>query len=253
MVFIFIVLSKGIDIMIKIALCDSSVSDIDRATDLICSFFNNTSVTESFCLIKYSSGEELLQAINDNQFDLFLLEIELADQHNGLYYANAIRMHNPSAIILLVSANIKYARFGYLVDALRFIYKPNMEKELHEALNIAVERIICNNVDHFILSFRGDYYSISLHDILYAKKENRSISVYTIDGLKLQSSLSLKALYAKLDPLQFVYVNKGCIVNLVYTDYIKKDQIKLNGVESPLFISRKYSSTVRKTLSQLFM
>src|SRR5271167_1920832 len=87
-----------------------------------------------------ATGEAGLYAIEQNPFDLVLLDVSLPD-HNGLAMLTEIRRRDPQLSIILITAygSIDMARAAFKSGAQDYITKPWSNDELIAQISLAIE------------------------------------------------------------------------------------------------------------------
>src|SRR6202167_3379720 len=96
--------------------------------------------SESFQVTLAETGEAGLQKLEDQPFDLMLLDVSLPDR-NGLELLREIRRRDPQLSIILITAfgSIDMARAAFKRGAQDFITKPWSNDELNAQIYVAIE------------------------------------------------------------------------------------------------------------------
>src|SRR5450432_4771448 len=96
--------------------------------------------SENFQVTLAETGAAGLQKLEDNPFDLMLLDVSLPDR-NGLDMLREIRRRDPSLSIILITAygSIDMARAAFKGGAQDFITKPWSNDELIAQVSLAIE------------------------------------------------------------------------------------------------------------------
>src|ERR1700723_173377 len=96
--------------------------------------------SESFQVTLAETGEAGLQKLEDQPFDLMLLDVSLPDR-NGLELLREIRRRDPQLSIILITAfgSIDMARAAFKGGAQDFITKPWSNDELIAQISVAIE------------------------------------------------------------------------------------------------------------------
>src|SRR6202522_646833 len=96
--------------------------------------------SESFQVTLAETGEAGLQKLEDQPFDLMLLDVSLPDR-NGLELLREIRRRDPQLSIILITAfgSIDMARAAFKAGAQDYITKPWSNDELIAQISIAIE------------------------------------------------------------------------------------------------------------------
>ena len=96
--------------------------------------------SENFQVTLAETGAAGLQKLEDNPFDLMLLDVSLPDR-NGLELLREIRLRDPQISIILITAygSIDMARAAFKGGAQDFITKPWSNDELVAQISVAIE------------------------------------------------------------------------------------------------------------------
>ena len=96
--------------------------------------------SENFQVTLAETGAAGLQKLEDNPFDLMLLDVSLPDR-NGLELLREIRLRDPQLSIILITAygSIDMARAAFKGGAQDFITKPWANDELVAQVSVAIE------------------------------------------------------------------------------------------------------------------
>ena len=215
--------------MINIALCNNN-------QDLLKYLFT---ATKEFLLRKkiqasiksYCSSSELLYDLQDGAFiDIFILDIGITEL-NGLSVARFIQNTSKNSLVIFLTSQLQYALVGYELGVFRYIPLSRCKHKLEEALNDAITEIKKRNKHSLIIQNHNTIQKILFDDIAYLTKEEKYTIITTTENEKLSVRASLSNIYSRLDPQQFAYIDKGCIVNVFCILSIEKMFVRLmNGI-----------------------
>ncbi|MBE6741426.1 MAG: response regulator transcription factor [Ruminococcaceae bacterium] len=154
-------------------------------------------------------------------FDLAFLDIQMPGA-DGISVAKALQERNSKTIIFFVTAYEEYQDEAMDLHIFRFFEKPFDEKRLYAGLDKAMEYLDETYVDIF-LDKGGSSVRVLVDDIIYIKRENRKITVYTTSGTYLVKT-TFEDLVSKLPNTFFYLVHKSFLVNIHYiTQYGYKE------------------------------
>ncbi len=225
--------------MLQIAICD----------DEPLSLTNIESETRS-CLEKqhifpmisaFTSGTHLLYALEDGAFfDLLLLDIEMPEM-SGMELARQVHQKLPQALIIFVTAYFKYAVDAYELNIFRYIPKNQLSARLKHAVTDAAAVLETQDTQSYLISSQSRMERIPLKHILYLVREGKN-GVFYLSSQKEPVRLrkSLAEIYAELPEDEFVFIDRGCIVNLrhvsgiVQSDCVLTDSSRLLVAQSRL-------------------
>lgn len=92
---------------------------------------------------------------------------------------------------------------------------------------------------------------LPIDEIRYLTKEKKYVVFYGKEGQMARERTTLEKVYEKLPHERFLYVNKGCIINMKHIIGLKNEIVTLdNKVEH--VISRLMASDVRKEVARCF-
>ena len=212
------------------------IDDEPLASQLIASYIEKTPFMQ--LVGTYSSAQEAIKTILENQIDLVFLDIEMP-QLNGLEFAKII----PSTTrIIFTTAYDKYAIQGFKVDALDYLLKPVSYEEFLEAANKALKCIDIqkNGVnkssanDYIIVKSEYRLIQIPTSEILYIEGLKDYVKIYTVDEQKsIMTLMNMKTLEQSL-PSSFIRVHRSFIVNTNKLKIIERNRIVFGNKYIPI-------------------
>lgn len=197
-----------------------------------------------------------IQAIQDIQPDLVLLDIQMPDG-TGFELLNSIDVRNFD--VIFVTAFEEYALKAIKFSALDYVLKPIDSDELHAAIKKAVEafggkvdnqqmdalnhNIQNANKKRLVLKTHESVHVIDLEDIIRCEADRNYTSFFLKDKRKVLVSKTLKEYETLLPGSIFFRVQQSHLVNLNYVDrFDKKDGgsvVMKDGAEVPLSPAKK--------------
>lgn len=196
----------------------------------------------------FFSGESLLFVWEDEDFDLFILDIEMGAL-SGMDLAGKIRKENAEVPILFITGYEKYMAQGYDVAALHYLLKPVRKEKFFEVLDAASqkkkpeEKLVFSTAEgHFLLPAGKIWYVEAMgHDCLLCTAEE-----------KRQIRMSMGAVMKLLGTRkEFVQCHRSYLVNLQHISAIVKGEILLDdGIRLP--ISRRAQKQVNEAFIQTY-
>lgn len=221
--------------MINIAICDDDLASCDSLITFIKDNFKN----EVNRICDYSSGEELLQAVEQNHtvFNLFFLDIALP-RMDGIQLANALRnipIYANSLIYFITSYDADIVSVVN-VHPHEFIKKPFEPDHLKKSITGAINKFFCDDRYIYIRNKRNTLKLIA-KDIVYIEHLGRYSIIHTVDD----KEISLLQSIAELDDIlnkqsnSFVRIYKSYIVNIDYVEYVQPNEIYVrHNIQLPL-------------------
>ena len=169
-------------------------------------------------------AKEALELSATNDFDLFLLDIELLD-YSGLRLAGELRKmdkYKLTPIIFITALPSKELLAFKEIHCYDYIVKPFKEETVRDAVNTILKYGI--KKEKYISFDLKDYmYRIKMDDIIYLEAVQRKIEVVTTRERFQVSNYTLNGLQDELTD-NFVRCHRGYIVNTLYISRIDKVQ-----------------------------
>lgn len=219
--------------MIRIAICDDFSQMIETLKQQVLTFMEQEK--EPVSLQTYEKSELLKFDLQEGmQFDLILSDIEMPGV-DGMELAGIIRMYLPEVVLIFVTSHMKYAVDAYEYGVFRYIPKNMLEERLLQALKDALQMIRMQTESCYRITQGSHMEKVSYRRILYIRKDGKN-SVFTLkQGEVLRERKSLNQVYQELDSEEFVFVDRGCIVNLLHISRFYGDEVELdNGEKLPV-------------------
>ena len=169
-------------------------------------------------------AKEALELSATNDFDLFLLDIELLD-YSGLRLAGELRemdKYKLTPIIFITALPSKELLAFKEIHCYDYIVKPFKEETVRDAVNTILKYGV--KKEKYISFDLKDYmYRIKTDDIIYLEAVQRKIEVVTTKERFQVSNYTLNGLQDELTD-NFVRCHRGYIVNTLYISKIDKVQ-----------------------------
>lgn len=224
-----------------IAIIDDQKDFIKLISDVVKRFYEKRGSIYKIYL--YDSGERFLFQLEELKCDIYILDIEMPGK-NGLQLAEKIRKYNEHAIIIFVTCYSKYALKAYEVEAYKYILKDQINIKLEETLDKIEKKLEVDDKDYYIINTKVRYEKIYYKEILYIYKEGKnSIIVKTNETTFLRSSI--QDVYKELDPNQFIFIDRGCLVNIAHIMRIYSNEMYIRNGDK-LVISRVHVNKVKE-------
>lgn len=232
--------------MLHIAVCDDDMSAVQShrliAEDCLrqCG-----SVGE---IVTYTNSDNLLYDITEDQFffDLILLDIEMPGS-SGMELAEKIKPCLPNVKIIFITSHIEYAIDAFELAIFRYVPKEDTGKRLPAAIVDAVKLIALEDGKTYTIRTNSRLEKIPYKEIYYIERDGKNASITTAGGIA-RVRKSLQQVYAELDAEEFIYIDRGCIVNMIHIMQVKDSTVVLkNGVSLP--VSRSHLREVKEQIN----
>lgn len=153
--------------------------------------------------------EEILKG--DTVYDLAFLDIQMPGV-DGITLGKELKNRNSKLILFYVTAYSDYLDEAMDLQIFRYFYKPFDEKRLYASLDRAMEYLDESYVDIIVEGSRESI-KIPVDNILFVRRENRKITVFTVDKEYVCKS-GFDEIISKLPNTFFYLVHKSFLVNI---------------------------------------
>lgn len=187
----------------------------------------------------FSSGEDLMNTINEIFYDVIFLDIKMNDL-SGIDVSKLIRsaMGNEATQIVYISGNTEYAIEVYDYDPLHFLPKPLCEEKIEKAF-VKLMRKLNLKSEAFAYKIGHDTFKIAVKDILYFESNKRKIIIHYGDK---QSEFygSLENIQQQLNKYNFLLIHKSCLINPIHVRKCTYESVEMpNHIVLPIAQSKR--------------
>lgn len=232
--------------MLHIAICDDDRTAVE----------NHKSMTEN-CLKDcgsigkietYTTSDNLLCDIVEDRlfFDLVLLDIEMPGS-TGMEIAGKIRPCLPDVKIIFITSHIEYAIDAFELSIFRYVPKNDLNRRLPAAIRDAVKLIGLEAGKTYTIRTNSRLEKIPYREIYYIERDGKNASITAAGGIS-KVRKSLQQVYAELGAEEFIFTDRGCIVNMIHILQIKDGMAVLKNGET-LPISRSHLQDVKEQIN----
>ena len=232
--------------MLRIAVCDddsAAVSANQRAAEE--ALKQCGSLGE---VITYTDSKNLLYDITEDGFffDLILLDIEMPD-NTGMELAEKIRPFLPDVKIIFITSHVEYAIDAFELSIFRYVPKSDREKRLPAALLDAIRLIQLEEGRTYTIQTNSRLEKIPLKEILYIQRDGKN-AVITWGRGTARVRKSLQQVFEELEAEEFLFIDRGCIVNMIHIMQVREGMVVLkNGASLP--VSRSHLQEVKTQIN----
>ena len=206
-------------------------------------------MNQSFKINEYIDFKQFFQDINSFQNNtIFILDIML-NQINGIDVASYILQIHPHAQIIFISSYLEKATEVYEVDHCYFVYKPEMESKLPNAIDKAIDRIESSKKTLHV-QLKDKVKIINLCDIIYLERDKRTTYIHCLNE-QVKTGIKIDEFLVSL-PSSFVRCHHSYIINLdAVTEYKRNHFLLMNQIMIP--ISRSYYQNTKLQFNQFLL
>lgn len=236
--------------MVNIVICDDNVAHSHTLEKQVREFISTQKGIQLQLALTTSNFQDVLNYFTqEHETTVYLLDIELNQELNGVQVWNHIHKMDASAYVIYVTAYTEYALSGCQSHAFDYIVKPYTKGRLESCLADVVRQIEQKKPTSPIdVKVGSCVYMLDQKDILYIKSEREYVTAFLSRG-KLTWKESLTHLLTRLDAKQFVRIHKSYILAFRFVrqiDIAKKYVTLPSGEQLPT--SRFYLNDFKKRL-----
>lgn len=232
--------------MLHIAICDDDRAAVE----------NHKNMTEH-CLKDcgsigkietYTTSDNLLCDIVEDRlfFDLILLDIEMPGC-SGMEIAGKIRPCLPDVKIIFITSHIEYAIDAFELSVFRYVPKNELDRRLPAAIEDAIKLIELEAGKTYTIQTNSRLEKIPYREIYYIERDGKNTSITAAGGVS-KVRKSLQQVYAELGAEEFIFTDRGCIVNMIHILQIRDGMAVLKNGEA-LPISRSHLQDVKEQIN----
>jgi len=188
----------------------------------------------------FASGDDLIAAYREGMADVILMDVNLANNTNGIDTSKQIGKQSNIPIIYLTEVRDDKQRKKAIAEtnAVAYLSKPFNIADVSAAIELAAKHLEDKPLtileDSIFLKEGLSYYKIKLADILWVKADG-SYCTMKCKEREITFSYNLNAMVGKLSSVtELVRVHRSYIVNASHIDKIQDARIWVAGNEIPL-------------------
>lgn len=192
---------------------------------------------EAKIALQATKPEEVVEYSSDNKTEnnVYLLDVNVQSNLNGIDVANIIRQQEVNAYIVFVSAYPEYVIPSLKTKVFDYLIKPISIDTLSECINSIYKdfnKVNSVKVQSIAIKSGFNIYTLGFDEILFFEKYGHLLLVHSVSG-KIESSESLDSIAFKLDNKKFFRCHKSFIINISHivridflsnTIYLKNDE-----------------------------
>lgn len=228
---------------IKVAMCDDNTKALPIIAGAAKSAFHDRGVAAEITL--FSSGEKLLASLESVHYQLILLDIEMPKM-DGIAVGKKLRaMGNDTKIVFVSEAESRVFE-SFQVQPLSFVRKSNFLNDITDLVDLYLRTCSREEAgENLELPARSGVVIVKSRTVRYIEGSGNYQMLY-IDGK--QEGVEVKSTMDKLEqqtePLGFIRVHKGFLVNYQYIHRVTPGEIILSdGTRIP--VGRSHAGEVK--------
>ena len=211
--------------MLYIAICEDEASQLAAIRDKVQIYLKENNILAE--LEAYGRSDLLKYDLQEGKyFDIILSDIEMPDT-DGMKLAKEIRGCLPDAILIFVTAYLKYAIDAYELEVFRYIPKSCLDEKLPGVLEIAIKRVQSQSDKSYLIQTAARIEKILLKQIVYIQKDGKNAMIICTDGSVKSVRKSLSDVHKELNSKDFVKFYISRIFYFLYIDIYIRIFVKL--------------------------
>lgn len=240
---------NGVMTVVKIAICDDDEAAVALHERIVKTSLQAQGI--GYEITTYTQSRNLLYDIIDDGFfyDLILLDIEMPGI-SGMEIPQQIKGFLPNVRIIFVTSHTEYAIDAFELSIFRYVPKNNLEVKLTAAVTDAAKLIDLEAGQEYTIQTANRMEKIPYKDIFYIRRDGKNASIVSSAGTS-KVRKSLQQVFDELTASEFIFVDRGCIVNIVQIMRVSDGEAVLkNGERLP--ISRSHLQEVKQKINQFW-
>lgn len=232
--------------MLRFILCDDNPEHSQLLKRCIQQMLSSLSKSYEIALVTPLAEEALRYARENPEQNVYMLDVMLEQEMDGLQLCQEIRHYSPESYILYVSAYSQYALECCRTHSFDFILKPYSEMRLFRALEDLVCVIESRKPSAPLEIAIGSLVRmVDQYDILYLKTDREYITAYLRND-RITWRESMASFLGRVNANSFFRIHKSYAVNRLALDQIDLSRriVRLCNGES-LPASRRFLSRLR--------
>ncbi len=216
--------------MLKIGVCDDDSSQIEQINNWLSEeLFQRM----EFSLVCFSSGEEVVEAIEKELFDVHLLFMDIhMKKLDGMETAAFIRQQRMDVDIIFLTVSRQHVYNGYIHKAYAYLLKPMDENIFKKVLNQYVDEWEQSSGFLEVIT-SGGLRKIWLNRVLYFSSDIRVIDAHFINET-IRFYGKLDDLEQQLESDEFIRCHKSFLVNRIKIDAMTREWVEVHGEQLPI-------------------
>ena len=234
--------------LIQIAICDDEKEDVALHEDIVKSSLQSCGI--GYEITTYTQSNNLLCDITDDSifYDLLLLDIEMPGL-TGMELSEKIKPYLPNVKIIFITSHIEYAIDAFELSVFRYVPKSDLDNRLTSAVIDAAKLIELEAGGEYIIQSAGHMEKISYKDIFYIQRDSGKNSMICSRLGISRVRKSLQQIFEELNTPEFIFIDRGCIVNIIQIMKIRDSMAYLKNGEM-LPISRSHLQEVKQQINK---
>ena len=232
--------------MLNFVLCDDNKGILEKLEKMIESIIIKNNLSGEI-VFSATTPNDIMNYIENNQFDVLILDIDLKSEISGLTLANNIRKNNKKAYIIFTTAHLEYTMVAYKYKTFDFLPKPVTLERLEETIVRLYDDVYCDYNNFIKLNKKNGF--IKSQDVFFIQKDGKK-AIFKTKYNDFETYCSFSNILNQL-PKNFVRCHKSYIVNLDKVSCINSNNIIIfkENFCNQCFIGPKYENLFTEVIN----
>ena len=233
--------------MLKIAICDDELDMVNNHQKVVEECLRQCD--EIGEITTYTVSDNLLYDVSEDRFyyDLILLDIEMPGC-TGMELAGKLKPYLPNVKIIFITSHIEYAIDAFELSVFRYVPKQERDKRLPLAVSDAIRLLSLEGGKVYTIQTNSRLEKLPYKEIMYIQREGKNAEIFSESG-STKVRKSLQQVYDELAAEEFIFTDRGCIVNILHVMQVKDGEaVMKNGELLP--ISRSHLQDVKAKINE---
>lgn len=235
--------------MLQIAICDDDPNAVALHEEITKASLKSCGI--GYDIHTYTQSQNLFYDITDDGcfYDLILLDIEMP-MISGMDLSKQLKPYLPNVRIIFITSHIEYAIDAFELSIFRYVPKSDLQNRLKTAVTDAAKLILLESGQEYTIQTSNHMERISYHDILYILKDGKNACIHAVSTTS-KVRKSLQQVYEELNDDAFLFIDRGCIVNIIQVMKLSDGMAVIkNGEQLP--IARSHLKEVKQKINQFW-
>lgn len=191
----------------RIAICDDNRQDATLLRDML------MKLSESTVIDCYETGSALLEAAQENRYDLVFMDVYLREE-NGVEVVRTLRAQSPETQVAFTTVSDAHAVDAFSVRAIHYLVKPYSTEDVAETLR-RVRSAGTSGLPESTLTVRigNDIYTLDQREILRVEASDHKTNIFIRNGSVYSIWMIFHKVVEQLDDT-FLLIKRGVAVNM---------------------------------------
>lgn len=239
--------------MLQIAICDDQLQELESIYTHLSAYLTAHKLEAE--TRKFTHPDELLSAIESENFHIYLLDIVMP-MVNGLELGCEIRRHDREAQIIYATTEPQFALQAYAASPINYLIKPIEKQQLFDTLTLAISKADLAEEQTFAVKTADSLRIIKLSDIVCCEYRSHTVIFRLTNGEEVLSRTIRENFLEYSSPIlkdrHFLQCHTSFVINLRRVECFAKDSFTLCGGKIVPIAAKQYPA-VRDTYMDYLM